>query len=250
MLSPTPVGDAVAQRGEVVVLRRLGLAGRHDVDLDVVRQRGEVAEEAVPARDLERHQRDLPRPARRLERAVEAADVHDEDAVGAERDGAVDRDGVDDAAVDVVLAADLDRRQDARHRRAGEHGVDQRAVDEPVLGRALDRRRDALEAHRQVLDQRDRQRLGERRPQRVVAVQVRAGAGERGQAVRRASRRRRRERSMSDQVCCRRCDHRDRRLARHAAPLIAPPRSCRPPGRASMPRSSSARSIPTSLAPS
>ena len=42
-------------------------------------------------------------------------------------------------------------------------------------------RRHALEAHRQVLDQRDRQRLGQRRPQRLVAVQVRAGARERRQ---------------------------------------------------------------------
>ena len=109
--------------------------GMH-VDLDRVRQRREVAEEAVPARDLERDQRDLPRPARRLQRPVEAADVHDEDPRRAQLDGAVDRDRVDDPAVDEVLAADLDRRQDPRHGGGGEHGVDERAGREPVLGRA------------------------------------------------------------------------------------------------------------------
>ena len=46
----------------------------------MVGQRGEVAEEAVAARDLERHQRDLPRPTRRFQRPVQTPDVHDEDA--------------------------------------------------------------------------------------------------------------------------------------------------------------------------
>src|SRR4051794_33584499 len=41
---PHALADPVAQRGQIVVLRRLGLAGRQHVDLDVLGKRGEVAE--------------------------------------------------------------------------------------------------------------------------------------------------------------------------------------------------------------
>ena len=54
---------------------------------------------------------------------------------------------------------------------------------EPVLGGGLDRRGDALEADRQVLDPRERERVAEQPAQALVVVQVRARAGERGQAA-------------------------------------------------------------------
>ena len=86
----------------------------------------------------------------------DAADLEDEDPVGAERDGAAHGDRVHDAAVDEVLVADPDRRQDAGHRAGGEQHVGQGPGVKPVLGRALDAGGDALERHREVLDAGDR----------------------------------------------------------------------------------------------
>ena len=58
---------------------------------------------AVPAGDLERDQADLPRAGRDRERALDPAHVQHVDAGRAQRDGPADRDGVNEAAVEVVL---------------------------------------------------------------------------------------------------------------------------------------------------
>ena len=63
---------------------------------------------AVPAGDLERDKAHLPRPGRDRERALDPADVQHVDGAGAEGDRAADRDGVDEAAVEIVRAVDLD----------------------------------------------------------------------------------------------------------------------------------------------
>ncbi len=151
-------------------------AGR---DLEVAGQRGDVAHEAVTPRDLERHERDLPRPARRLERAVDATDVHHVDPSRAMPDGAPDRDRVDDPSVDEVLAIHLDRGQHARHRRGREDRVDERPGGEPALGGRLDRGRDTLEWDAQRFDRIHRHGGGQQPAQALVAVQVGARAGER-----------------------------------------------------------------------
>ena len=56
--------------------------------------------------------------------------------VGAELDGAAERDRVHDAAVEVVLVADLGRRQQPGYGGAGDH-----RVDDPAAGRTSARRR-------------------------------------------------------------------------------------------------------------
>ena len=86
----------------------LGLAGGHHVHLDAVGQRGEVAEEAVPARSRTRPGRP-PTASAAPPCTVDAADVHDVDRLRAEGDGAPDRDAVDDPAVEEALAVDEHR---------------------------------------------------------------------------------------------------------------------------------------------
>jgi hypothetical protein len=149
---------------------------------DVVRQRRHVPDEAVAARDLERHERDLPRPAGWIQRAIEAADVQHVDLTRPERHRAADGDAVHDPPVEEVLSVDLDRRQDPRDCRGGQHRIGERPLREPVLGGALDARGDALERHGQLLDPPVAESIVQQRAQRVVAVQAHARARERPQA--------------------------------------------------------------------
>jgi hypothetical protein len=106
--------------------------------------------EPVPAGDLERDQAHLPGPGRNLERALDAAHLQHVDGAGAQRHGPPDRDRVHQAAVEVVRAADLDRRQQPRHRARRQHGRNDRPAAEPVRARALDASRHALERQLQV----------------------------------------------------------------------------------------------------
>ena len=124
-----------------------------------VGQRGHLAVEAVPAGDLEGHPGDLPRLAWEAQRPVDAADLEHEDPVGAALDGPADRDRVHDAAVEVVLAVDDGRAQQAGHGGAGHDRVDDPAGGEPVLGGPLDARRRSLERR-----SRGRRRCGRRAP--------------------------------------------------------------------------------------
>ena len=118
------------------------------------RERCEVAGEAMSPRDLERDDSHLDGSARRRERTLDPPDVQDEDLLCAELHRPRDRDAVHDAPVHEVLAADLDRRQDAGHGRRCEDRVDERSLEEPVFGRLLDRSGDALERDGEVFETR------------------------------------------------------------------------------------------------
>ena len=119
---------------------------------------------------------------------VDPADLQHEDPVRARLDRAGDRDGVDDPAVEVVLAVHHRGAQQARHRGAGDHRVHHPAGREPVLRGPLDARGHALEGHRQVLDPPVAELLLEQVAQRLVGVHVGAGAGQVAYAAQRSSR--------------------------------------------------------------
>ena len=87
------------------------------------------------------------------QRPVDPAHLQHEDPVRAELHGAGERDRVHDAPVEVVLATDARGRQQPRHGRARDDGVDERAGVEPVLGGPLDAGRADLEPDREVLDE-------------------------------------------------------------------------------------------------
>src|SRR6478752_8937112 len=104
-LRPVPV----AQLGQIG--RPAVAAGREHVHPHPVRDGGDLLVEPVPPGDLERDQADLPGPARHGQRALYPAHVQHVDGGGAERYGPAGRDRVDQAAVEEMLAADLDRRK-------------------------------------------------------------------------------------------------------------------------------------------
>ena len=105
------------------------------------------------------------------------AEEHD-DAGGASVDGTLQGHVVDDAAVDVALAVDLDGRKDGRHGRRGQDGLDGGTVGEPPLasvghrcGHHLDGYDGLFEAlvGEPPLDDRSQTRVGE---DRVALLQV------------------------------------------------------------------------------
>jgi hypothetical protein len=98
--------------------------------------------------------------------------VEHEDLLGAEGDGAIERDAVDDPAVDEVLAVDPNRGEDPRNGARREDGLDERAAAEPVLGAALDARRDALERHAEVLEPLRVEQARREPPKRVARADV------------------------------------------------------------------------------
>src|SRR5262249_18460715 len=136
----------------------------------------ELADEAMPAADLERDQAHVSQTSRHLERLVDPARMEDVDLAGAELDRAVDRDAVDDASVNEVLAADLDGRQQPRDGGRGEDRVDERPAREPVLRGPLDRGGDALERNLELLERLDWEQAGGQAAKRAVRADVRAGA--------------------------------------------------------------------------
>ena len=156
------------------VVARGRAAGRQHVGDDAVGHLGQLAGEPVPARDLERHAGDLPRPPGHGERTVDAADLEDVDHVGAEGDGAAERDRVDDATVEVVLVADLGRRQQPGHGGAGHDRGHDRAGDEPVLGGPFDAGGAHLEGDGQVLEAHVAELLDQPLAHRRGRVDVRA----------------------------------------------------------------------------
>ena len=66
------------------------------------------------------------------QRLLDPSDVEHEDPPRAQLHRPADRDAVHQSAVEVVLAVDPYRRQQARHGGRGEHGRDQRSTVEPV----------------------------------------------------------------------------------------------------------------------
>ena len=174
---------AVAQRLPAVPPRGGAVARGQDVHLDVVGHGAQVAGEPVPAGDLERDDRHLPRIARRVEGLLDAPDLQDEHPPGAELDGPPERDAVARGR----RRGSAGRRsatggQQAGHRGGGEDGVDDRPAVEPVLGGVLDPGGAALERHRQVVDPLVTELRGERATQRFRGVRGGAGAGQLAQS--------------------------------------------------------------------
>ena len=85
-------------------------------------QAGEFFSELMAPRDLERDHRNLPWSCRRFQRLLQTANVQHEDPCGTQFGRPSDRYGADEAAVEVVLTAYLDRGQQARHRTRREYG--------------------------------------------------------------------------------------------------------------------------------
>ena len=116
------------------------------------RRLGQLPGEAVPAGDLERDLRDLPRPARRAQRAFDPADLQDEDGLAPR---ATARPTGTELTIPPSMKCSSPRctggsspgTADAR-----QDGVDERSRVEPVLGGPLDAGRAALERHRQVVE--------------------------------------------------------------------------------------------------
>jgi hypothetical protein len=142
-------------------------AGGQDVHPHVVRKRGHLLVEAVPPGDLERDQPYLPRPGGDRQRALDPAHLKYVDGAGTERDGPPDRDRVDETAVEIVGAVDLDRRKQPWHRARGHDGRHQRPAAEPARARGLDAGRHALERQFQVREVGARQRVAQHAPQRL-----------------------------------------------------------------------------------
>jgi hypothetical protein len=166
---------AVAEAAEVAGRGRGLLARRQDVQRDVRREGGQIGGEAVPPGDLERDRRDLPRPGRRAQGAVDAPDVQHVDRLRPEGHGPADGDAVDEPAVEVVLAVQFDRRQQAGDGGGGEHRRDQRPIAEPVFRGPFDAGRDALEGDVELGEGVHREVIGEQVAQRLPRVQVRPG---------------------------------------------------------------------------
>src|SRR5205823_8587582 len=110
----------IARPAEVVAPHAAGLDTREDDELDVGRRLVGLGEKAVVPGDGERLQEHVDRPAGHLTGTDEVPDVEDVDALGAEGDGAGDRDVVDDTTVDVGLAVDDDRGEDGGQSGRGE----------------------------------------------------------------------------------------------------------------------------------
>jgi len=130
--------------------------------------------EPVPPGDLERDQPHLPRPGGDRQRALDPAHLEHVDGTGTERDGSPDRDRVDQAAVEIMGAVDLYRRQQPGHRAGGHDGRHHRPAAEPARARGLDAGRYALERQFQVGEVAARQRAVQHASQRLERVQVRA----------------------------------------------------------------------------
>jgi hypothetical protein len=138
-------------------------------------QRGHLLVEPVPPGDLERDQSHLPHPGGHLKRALDPAHLQHVHGAGSQRDGPAHRDRVDQAAVEVVRAVDLDRRQQPGHRAGGHDGGHHGPAAEPARARGLDAGRHALERQFQVGEVAPGQRGGQQPAQRLERVQVRAG---------------------------------------------------------------------------
>ena len=167
-----------------------------------------------------------------------------------ERDGPAERDRVHDAAVEEVLAADLGRRQQPGYGGAGHDRVDEPAAVEPVLGGPLDAGRAHLEPDRQLLEG----RVAELLDAAAAAAARRSRGGCRSSTARRTVRSGRspRPRARSRRPCHSSVSRSitagvgsRATIAPFRAPTLVP--STRS---GVMSRSNSARSMPTSAAPS
>jgi hypothetical protein len=147
------------------------------VHADVIGQRSHLLVKSISPGDLEGDKAHLPRSARYRERALDPADLQDVDGAGTERDSPSHRDGMDQAAVDVMLAVDLDRREQARHGAGGQDGGHDRPGAEPPRARSLDAGRDAVEGQLEIGEIVPGKRVLQHVAQRLDRMQVRARAG-------------------------------------------------------------------------
>ena len=97
---------------------------------------------------LERDQADVPRGTGSRERALNPSHMQNVNLGSPEGQGPADGNGMHQTAVQEMLIANPHRRQQARDRARGQHGIGQAAGGEPVRRRALDAGRHALELDR------------------------------------------------------------------------------------------------------
>ena len=201
--------------------------------------------EPVPAGDLEGHQAHLPGAARHGQRALDPPDVQDVDRAGAQGNGPADRNGIDQPAVEVVLAVHFHR--------GSSPGTAQEASTAGTIGPAVNQRALACSMlaatqwngssrSAKILPGQD---AGGMRSKGSRKCRWRTGAGQPGHACPDA---------LAERLAARRPATpgqplgRSRRVRRHRAPLIAPtdvPTTTSGP----MLASDKARSMPTSCAP-
>src|SRR5258708_11540587 len=98
----------------------------------------------MPASDLEGNTANFPRTAGHRQRALDPACVQHIDDASTQGDGSANGDGIDEAAVEVVLAVDLNRWPQPRHRTGGQNGRDDRPAAEPPRASAFEAGRNAL----------------------------------------------------------------------------------------------------------
>ena len=176
---PDPILIAVPELGKVGWARVA--AGRQHVHRNCAGQRGHFLVEPVPAGDLERDQPHLPGPARHGQRAFDPPHLQDVDGAGAQGDGPADRNGIDQPAVEIVLAVHLHRREQPGHRAGGQYGGHDRPGGEPAGAGPLDAGRDALEGQLEIGELLPGQGALQHAPQWLDGMQVGAGLGQPGQ---------------------------------------------------------------------
>ena len=137
--------------GEVVEVAGCTFRPDAEDDLDSLGQVGHLPDEPGVDGDEERVDHDLHRPLGDggVEHGGSAQEDHDPG--GAAVDRPLQRHVVDDPAVDVLFAVDLDRGEDGRHRRRGQDGLDRGSIGEPPFATVGKRRGHHLDGNDGVL---------------------------------------------------------------------------------------------------
>src|ERR1039458_6220183 len=128
----------------------------------------------MPAGDLEGDQAYLPGTPGHLQRTLDPAYVQDVDDAGPQGDGPADRDGMDEAAVEVVLTVDFNRWQEPRYGTRGQHRRHERPAAEPARARVFDAGRNAVEGQFEIGEIIPRKHVVQHVAQRLDRMQVRA----------------------------------------------------------------------------
>src|ERR1022692_944457 len=134
----------------------------------------------MPAGDLEGDQAYLPGTPGHLQRTLDPPYVQDVDNAGPQGDGPADRDGMDEAAVEVVLAVDFNRWQEPRYGARGQHRGHERPAAEPARARVFDAGRNAVERQFQIGEVVGREHVVQHAAQRLDRMQVRARTSQPG----------------------------------------------------------------------
>src|ERR1022692_2589263 len=120
------------------------------MDAHVGGQRLHLLVESMPASDLKGNKAHLPWTAWHRQRTLDPAHVQHVDSAGAQRDGPADRDGMDQAAIEVMFAVDLDRRQQPWYGAGRQHGRADRPAAEPARAGMFDAGRNAVKGQLEI----------------------------------------------------------------------------------------------------